>query len=515
MLEGTGLEQSQESDDKKEKDPEDENKEERSETVGQVEKNEEDKEENETKEVEGCHIETMVAYVNDSEVVVEQTNEVKTVESMLFEGETESEKEERMAVIGQSLVISRLEDDLEQILKTKIAVKESKECICHLKQVIELLEGFEIKMKQDTEKSGETSEERNVEVKDTGEEISGSEVIDSKKDKEEDLPVNGNGDDGECEKNYTVEGDLDEINKVKEKGKEDNVIEEQEEIGKENNATEMGKEYVKSEEMSTNKGVIFLDKSKVDKSVLFEIEADDQTEICIGKIQVKVADMFNTVATLQEDDTKQRIDEEYEKFLSSQSKCDEYIEDMKKKQIEEEADIEETLPYCVQTEDIMDDEKNEESASEITNKDDIQSEIEENKNSEEIPKIPEEDTHEQEKNKDIKDEEDRKPMVIESEKTSEIEEEKICKIDEEWVMSEQKNADKGIEGCSGDEVSKQEEVKERTDTSGSKNLKVEEKEEKDDNIRKIDDEEQTDKVDDSADLVYIERYFEMLLILLG
>ena len=84
-------------------------------------------------------------------------------------------------------------------------------------------------------------------------------------------------------------------------------------------------EYVKSDEMSKNKGMIVLDRSKVGKSVRFELETDETTEICLGTIQVKVADMFNKVAALQEEGTKHKIDQAYVNFPSSQTKCEEYI----------------------------------------------------------------------------------------------------------------------------------------------------------------------------------------------
>ena len=67
----------------------------------------------------------------------------------------------------------------------------------------------------------------------------------------------------------------------------------------------------------------------------FELETDETTEICLGTIQVKVANMFNMVAALQEEGTKHKIDEAYVNFLSSQTKCEEYIEDMKRKEKEE------------------------------------------------------------------------------------------------------------------------------------------------------------------------------------
>ena len=115
----------------------------------------------------------MLGYVNDGENYVSAEESQKkfagnTVTQMLFKGETDSEKEERMAVIGQSLIISHLENDLEEILKTKIAVKDTEDRIYHLQQVIQLLKGFKIKKKYDTEEDEvekkDLKEEENMKV---------------------------------------------------------------------------------------------------------------------------------------------------------------------------------------------------------------------------------------------------------------------------------------------------------------------------------------------------------------
>ena len=85
----------------------------------------------------GYHIENMIGYVNNEETfgggenesTVEMvhgnveglnTNEDVTVADMLFQGETEKEKEEQMQVIGTLLKISQLEDDLDNILQQKL-----------------------------------------------------------------------------------------------------------------------------------------------------------------------------------------------------------------------------------------------------------------------------------------------------------------------------------------------------------------------------------------------------------
>ena len=117
--------------------------------------------------------------------------------------------------------------------------------------------------------------------------------------------------------------------------------------------------------------MIVLDRSKVGKSVRFELESDETTEICLGSIQVNVADIFNIVAALQEEGTEHKIDEAYVNFPSSQTKCEEYIKDMQRKENKKEVLSKEeennNQPYTVETEDITDDERNKEDTSDIRN----------------------------------------------------------------------------------------------------------------------------------------------------
>ena len=117
----------------------------------------------------GCHIENMIRYINNEETfgcdknesMVEMvrgnveglnTNDDVTVADMLFQGETEQEKEERMQVIGTSLKISQLEDDLDNILRQKLRVSDTEERIDRLKNVIILLQGFTYSGKEKEDK---------------------------------------------------------------------------------------------------------------------------------------------------------------------------------------------------------------------------------------------------------------------------------------------------------------------------------------------------------------------------
>ena len=76
----------------------------------------------------------MIGYVNNSEIadgeekVDESVNMTGTVESNAVL-ESEEDKQLRMDVIGQSLIISRLEDELDNELKTKFNNKNTEERI--------------------------------------------------------------------------------------------------------------------------------------------------------------------------------------------------------------------------------------------------------------------------------------------------------------------------------------------------------------------------------------------------
>ena len=91
----------------------------------------------------------------------------------LFTEETESEKEERMKVIGTSLMILKLEDDLDEILTKKLKVKNTEERIKRLKNVIAMLQGVRYE-KEDKNNTDEDADEKigtNKEVTDKEMEI--------------------------------------------------------------------------------------------------------------------------------------------------------------------------------------------------------------------------------------------------------------------------------------------------------------------------------------------------------
>ena len=127
-------------------------------------------------EESGGHIEHMAGYVNNGEtfdddadvenvenpagdVEVCKQKEEMTMDKMLFTEETKSEKEERIKVIGTSLAISQLENDLDVILTKKLRVSDTEERIERLKHVIGLLQGFTYSKKETDDKNFEKPHE--------------------------------------------------------------------------------------------------------------------------------------------------------------------------------------------------------------------------------------------------------------------------------------------------------------------------------------------------------------------
>ena len=110
----------------------------------------------------------MIGYINNLEIAA---GEEKVEESVNMKGtvesngvlESEEDKQCRMDVIGQSLIISKLEDELDNELKMKFNVKNTEERIRRLKEVLGLLKTSEIKS-NDTQK--EDSKQSTSAVKD-------------------------------------------------------------------------------------------------------------------------------------------------------------------------------------------------------------------------------------------------------------------------------------------------------------------------------------------------------------
>ena len=104
---------------------------------------------------------TMIGYVNNSEIADgagEDDVEVKNVmeDTEIDNNEThmmlesEEDKEHRIAVIGQSLTISKLEDELAKELEVTFNVQNTEERLQRLKMVLDLLQKSDF-TKKDTD----------------------------------------------------------------------------------------------------------------------------------------------------------------------------------------------------------------------------------------------------------------------------------------------------------------------------------------------------------------------------
>ena len=94
---------------------------------------------------QGYTVESMIAYVNNSEIVESYVEKVTddTVESDPIL-ESPADKQHRMDVIGLSLTISKLEDELDEAIKQEIDVKDTEERIRRLHKLLSLLKGKEV-----------------------------------------------------------------------------------------------------------------------------------------------------------------------------------------------------------------------------------------------------------------------------------------------------------------------------------------------------------------------------------
>ena len=120
--------------------------------------------------VQGLHMETLAAYVNDDEI----ENSVDTV----TETETEMEKNERLGIIGNSLEISKLETEIDQELVKKIKVSDTEERIQRLKELLALLKGYTMssdrmetkEKKLDTKENQEENDDMKLDTNEEGKE---------------------------------------------------------------------------------------------------------------------------------------------------------------------------------------------------------------------------------------------------------------------------------------------------------------------------------------------------------
>ena len=259
-------------------------------------------------------VSTMIGYVNNSEIadgageddvevknVMEDTEIDNNDKHMMLE--SEEDKEHRIAVIGQSLTISKLEDELAKELEVTFNVQNTEERIRRLKMVLDLLQKSDF-TKKDTDIETDKLESGKSEKMETFVEKKEKEYVKSNKDTE----------DAEI---------MDNCEETKEKS-------------------------VK----------------KSEKHVTFQfIPGDEDEEISDNfHIDVSVADVVNRVILMGTEmdinkEEEHRIDNFYVNFPSSQSRAGEIIQ-----KLEEEAEIKNYSPV---TEDITDDEteKKEDSVS--------------------------------------------------------------------------------------------------------------------------------------------------------
>ena len=299
---------------------------------------------------------TMTAYVNNSEIVKSETNqcedntEVKKTDEDNSAGaiESEEDKKHRIDVIGQSLTISKLEDQLDSELKNKFAVKDAEERIRRLQHVLSLLQGANLESDTQNQKSEE--EKGTVE----SESSESSESSDDNAEKTE--PEKGESEGQNVNSHEAMS--IDE-NKSEEEGKEDSVVSDV--TSKDKNLASIVR---KSKE---EKGTVEIDE-KEEKHVRFEFlpqDEEEENELSDAfQIKVEVGNLVNRVMLMDEHgidgtDERHRIDKFYVEFPSSQTRAPEIIQRLKDED-------EKNTTYSPETEDITDDEdeKNRKDASE-------------------------------------------------------------------------------------------------------------------------------------------------------
>ena len=283
----------------------------------------------------GYEAETMIAYINNSEIdgaehgndgaetpaVEDNLEQTQQTEETVPFFESQEDKEHRIAVIGQSLTITKLEDELESELKTQIDVKDTEERIRRLRRVIGLLKGQNV---CNMSAMGDAGVEDN-----TG--SGGEQKYEDGNAKQEEY-VNSN-----------VSQDDDEKSAKKEEGKTDTSDETSEQV------------YVLHDgESGTQVQKDAPDVSKTEKHVHFELLSEDDKQELADTFQIKVnvGDCINRLVLMEDDDDegRHRIDDSYINFPSSQSRAPEII-----KQLDEEP--KHTLTYTPDVEDITDDDE--------------------------------------------------------------------------------------------------------------------------------------------------------------
>ena len=118
------------------------------------------KEEPKIADMKGHHVDTMSVYINDDQIIG----------NLEYTEETENEKQVRLGIIGNSLEISKIEDEIDAELIKKVKVQDSEERIKCLKEVLELLQGYTMSMDR-IKNNGNETEQKSPEKKEEGESV--------------------------------------------------------------------------------------------------------------------------------------------------------------------------------------------------------------------------------------------------------------------------------------------------------------------------------------------------------
>ena len=450
----------------------------------------------------GFEVKTLTAYVNDEQISADT----------IYPEETEEEREQRMAIIGSSLEIKNLENQIDEELVRKLRVMDTEQKIEQrierLKEVLNLLKSHEMLAdKKISIPQPKVTKEEEADV-DAENQIKNDEITEKKEDKIE----------GESELKPEVYVNTAEETEIKDDNSKKDMEEESEikdhiEFNQKQDANEMNVIYEKVEPTSTedemekekekdvlqdgdgdgyengresgsdssekvrddNEGTVVVkgnlvggfvnldgekDVDAIKKQVRFHLEDDENGEDTNFGINITVADV-NRVLLVEEDKGndeagKHKIDEIYENFPSSQVSGKKFFEDLEQKEKEKEK-------YKVETEDISDVEEN-------------------NANDVEKGKKKETDVN----RSDVEDKEQEKNETNEVEqKSGEIDVKNNEKPTEDYVIEEKKEDEsserKTIVDCVDNEkIRKNDENKDTQDGNSEK---------EEDNIKKVENEE--------------------------
>ena len=310
-------------------------------------------------EQKGYTVEHKAVYVNEDEIG-----------QKIYTEETEAEKQERIAVIGTSLEIKNLENEIDEELTCKLKVKDTEERIQRLKEVLILLKSHEMSadtkkeegdpddklntqnyMKEENRQGESESNEQNVNLEDERKGTDEKKTINTEEEPEIKKTVDSTESKDEMENTQ--------FQQQQESEKEEDKCEEKEDVSQEDRGVD-GKDneepivIVKGDLVG---GFVNLGTNTyaedIKKQVRFDLEEEDEKNDTDFGINITVDNVVNHVLLVHEDiegnSEKHKIDDIYENFPSSQVSGQKFIEDFEKKESEQ---------YKVETEDISDVDEN-------------------------------------------------------------------------------------------------------------------------------------------------------------